>query len=307
VAAGEVRVPCPQCGGLVHPVAGRCKHCKANLSTGRSSATAPTALPALGAAPARPPIEGTAAVTRGADEAATAPRLGARPAPVAPVLPPAPVPRGGRAGGWSQQWPIVVIVVAVCAIVAAIAIMVWPEHHADPGATTRGGLPPPPAPERMDTDPSATAPTAPGNPTPPPATAPPGITPPSNDPWSSRGGPSTSPPVPIPRAPDVDPADPSDPGDPLPSLKDLPLGASSFSTMAVEKLCTRLTTCQQLDSSVCALFSAGGATAPPANCPAAQQCLDAIDHLDCNGRQFDTAALMTLFFNMKSCADALRC
>jgi hypothetical protein len=27
----EARIPCPQCGGAIHPVAGKCKHCKADL------------------------------------------------------------------------------------------------------------------------------------------------------------------------------------------------------------------------------------------------------------------------------------
>src|SRR5205814_5764562 len=45
---GDARVPCPLCGGLIHPVAGRCKHCKEDLSTfraGRPQAAA--TLPAL--------------------------------------------------------------------------------------------------------------------------------------------------------------------------------------------------------------------------------------------------------------------
>ena len=31
---------CPACGGAIHPIAGRCKHCKVDLVTVRGGATA---------------------------------------------------------------------------------------------------------------------------------------------------------------------------------------------------------------------------------------------------------------------------
>jgi hypothetical protein len=44
----EARVPCPLCGGLIHPIAGRCKHCKGDLREYRSTRPAAGAtLPAL--------------------------------------------------------------------------------------------------------------------------------------------------------------------------------------------------------------------------------------------------------------------
>src|SRR6185436_840302 len=45
---GDARMPCPHCGGLIHPVAGKCKHCKQDLTqfrAGRPQAAA--TLPAL--------------------------------------------------------------------------------------------------------------------------------------------------------------------------------------------------------------------------------------------------------------------
>jgi len=51
------RVPCPLCGGLIHPVAGRCKHCKEDLSqfrAGRPQAAA--VLPALNGRPTPVPV-----------------------------------------------------------------------------------------------------------------------------------------------------------------------------------------------------------------------------------------------------------
>jgi hypothetical protein len=58
--ARDARVPCSLCGGLVHPIAGRCKHCKADLAAARSARPqAAAALPPLArsgkAAP--PPVQ----------------------------------------------------------------------------------------------------------------------------------------------------------------------------------------------------------------------------------------------------------
>ena len=51
----ESMEPCLACGELVHRVAGRCKHCKGDLSALRSARpAAAAALPALQAAPAPP-------------------------------------------------------------------------------------------------------------------------------------------------------------------------------------------------------------------------------------------------------------
>jgi hypothetical protein len=298
-AAGEVRVPCPQCGGLVHPVAGRCKHCKADLAATRVRGTAPTALPSLGgpSSPAGAPQGARAAYARAADPAPTSLEHDTdvngvipRTPPNAAVLPPAP--RTHRVDrGWAQQWPIVVIALAVIAIIAAIAIMLWPAGSPEATTAPRGGAAPP-APDRMDTNPQPSAPT-----TPAPS---PGLTPPADDPWSGPGGAAPRP-DPAPGGGQIAPADPD--------LSPLALAGGGFAAAAVSRLCTRLTSCQQLDASVCALFDAGAAAAgaPPPSCPAAAQCLDAIDHLDCNPRQLDTGAMISLFLGLKSCADALRC
>src|SRR6188768_1590135 len=60
---GDARVPCPLCGGLIHPVAGRCKHCKEDLTQFR--ANRPPAAAAL------PPLSG-ARTNGGAQTAAPA-------------------------------------------------------------------------------------------------------------------------------------------------------------------------------------------------------------------------------------------
>src|SRR3954467_7054898 len=145
--ARDARVPCPLCGGLVHPIAGRCKHCKADLSTYRAARPAASApLPALH----------PAATTGNGAPGPIAPAVAMPPA-AQTVLPPRPRrPSTGRpAGSAWRSWPVVVIVVAMMAIVAAVVLMVWPPTRGGPGKRPRR---PPPAPERRDTQPPPVTP-----------------------------------------------------------------------------------------------------------------------------------------------------
>src|SRR6185436_3118311 len=155
----DARVPCPLCGGLVHPIAGKCKHCKAEL-TGYQAArpAASTPLPSLHkSAPAAAPTpsagNGHGPQTNG--HAAHAPIAAAiaTAQEIQPVLPPRPTTRSHTAepvaSAW-RSWPVLVIVLAMIAIVVAVVLMVWPSAAAragDPGKR----LQPPPAPERMPT------------------------------------------------------------------------------------------------------------------------------------------------------------
>ena len=138
----DARVPCPLCGGLIHPVAGRCKHCKQDLSRAASRSARrgdAAARAAAGAGLARPSrCRSHVKHAVAADLAAAPDRHAHRRA--------AAVARRRLRG---RSWPMLVIVLAVAAIVGAVVIMVWPEHH---GAGEHP-LKPPPAPERMDTDP----------------------------------------------------------------------------------------------------------------------------------------------------------
>src|SRR6185295_11511737 len=88
------------------------------------------------------------------------------------------------------SWPVIVIALAVVAIVTAVVLMVWPPTG-DRNSGSPSTVQPMPAPERMDTSPSPTAP-----PKSPSSSNDP-------DPWSNRGA---SPPGRQP-APDID--DPS--------------------------------------------------------------------------------------------------
>jgi hypothetical protein len=119
--AADVRTACPVCGGSIHPVAGRCKHCRADLVKLREHAAAHGA-PGVGALPVPPPF----------------------PVPTAPVMLGAPPPRA-----WWRRWPLVVTIVAAGAIVVCIALLLTGESRSEP-ARRRSAVPPM---DRMDTDP----------------------------------------------------------------------------------------------------------------------------------------------------------
>src|SRR4051812_24490750 len=142
--ARDARVPCPLCGGLVHPIAGRCKHCKADLGAYRAARpAASTPLPAL-----HPAASGAPGPT--AHAVAVPPAAQA----ILPSRPPRASTRQPAGSAW-RSWPVVVIVVAMMAIVAAVVLMVWPTGRGQPGKHT---LQPPPAPERMDPQPPPVTP-----------------------------------------------------------------------------------------------------------------------------------------------------
>jgi len=81
------------------------------------------------------------------------------------ILPPRPTGRmitAPQTAGWWKSWPMIVIVLAGVAIVIAVVLMVWPPGASDKSTQT---VEPPPAPERMDTNP---LPQTHGSITPPP-------------------------------------------------------------------------------------------------------------------------------------------
>src|SRR5512141_3477425 len=137
-ALDDGRIPCPLCGGLVHPVAGRCKHCKQDLAalrTGRVAAAAPlpalhqngvsgpvaNAMPQMIAAIAPHPIAIPQAYNPNAGGTVLPPRVTDRSAAVRPAK-----------STW-KSWPMLVIVLASVAIVVAVVMMVWPPGQTDAG------------------------------------------------------------------------------------------------------------------------------------------------------------------------------
>ncbi len=297
----DARVPCPLCGGLIHPVAGRCKHCKEDLSAYRSARPqAAASLPALNGAAA--PNGG--AGTNGHAVATAAPLPVATREASQPILPPRTTARSVPAqqphSVW-RSWPMLVIVLAVIAIVAATVIMIMPpdEHKGS------GKMSAPPAPERMETNPL------------------PENTQGQLDPWDSPQGHVPSAPDPQPARPQPQPAPPSapDPDDDLWGGSgggviggtlggSLGTAGTDFMITVFDHACTKLKSCPDVDQSSLTTICDGVAMMPknplPSNCAAAQRCLDAIDHLDCTNAQSTTPLSVLTMFN--DCTEAVnRC
>jgi hypothetical protein len=318
----DARVPCPLCGGLVHPIAGKCKHCKADLASyhpARPAATAP--LPALLAARsghanghtdyAPPAFAAAEAATRAA---ATPTGSAGSPDPLGrmvatareaaqPVLPPRPsYPAPPRRSAW-RSWPLVVIMLAVFAIVAAIVLMVLPVSHGGPARDRKSALQPPPAPERMQTDPDVKQPR--------PRVAPPPTAP---------AQPAPAPPDPPARSPDPDSADPDlDDGsrDPMPNSlspngqsaqradPDPPRGSAMAIPIAAH-LCRKMAQCGTTTADAQTICDGMPDTAPPDHCPAAARCLAHIDALACRPpvRLQQMGLLLRKFHD---CTEAMSC
>lgn len=257
----EARVPCPLCGGLIHPVAGRCKHCKQDLAATRAGRPAaavplpalqnvPVAVVPIGDAPSQPILP---------------PRLTARSAPVEP-----------EAHG--PSWPIYVIGVAVVAIAGAIVTMVWPQHSS---ASTHM-LQPPPAPERMDTDPMP----QPG----------------ASDPWGTgNNAPHTqvvprSTPDPLPAQPPQQPDDDQQFG--FGGIGGAAGGSPDFMLAALGHACKKLKTCPNADDTLdtlCDTYMAFPQSATPTTCATGQKCLDAIDNMSCSQTAASPLSVVQMF------------
>jgi hypothetical protein len=317
--SSDARVPCPLCGGLIHPIAGKCKHCKADLTTyhaARPAASAP--LPALHPAPQ---ANGHAHAHASAP-VAYAPAGHAVPVPAAggasqPVLPPRPPHRDPAAApgasGW-RSWPGLVIIVATIAIVVAVVLMVWPGHNRDE-PDGKHSLGPPPAPERMQTAPDIQPPPQVPDRQPAPAAPQAGATP---DPWANHTDPLPSAPVASATDLDDDPPDPDalfapDPGrgpSPPPRRPRLPTNRRGTMMLAMaEHMCRKMLQCSGDDPMVrntCDTL-ARRPSVPPAGCPAADRCLQHIDAMTCGDQNDSFLQLNALLAQFSDCADAVRC
>jgi hypothetical protein len=283
------------CGGLIHPVAGRCKHCKEDLTQFRAGRPqAASALPALNGKPA-----GTTNGTNGHIAAAAVPVMLTK-QESQPILPPRTTARSMPAAGprhsvW-RSWPMMVIVLAVIAIVAATVIMVMPQG----GKHKDGKMSAPPAPERMETNPL------------PDKSA-------LDDPWGgAKVDPNPAQPAPTPKAPDPDDDDiwggtAGGGGGVLGGggAGGLGTAGANFMITALDHACKKLKSCPDVDQS--SLTSVCEAVAmmpkPPksatASCPSAQKCLDSIDHLSCSdANQASPHSVFTMF---NDCMEATQC
>ena len=306
----DARIPCPLCGGLIHPIAGRCKHCKEDVSANRSARPASAPLPSLHASPRNGHANGNGHAAKLAVHPANAYMavpIAVRTEPDSqPILPPRQTGRMQATGTarpetW-KSWPIIVIGLAALAIIVAVILMVWP-----PGASSKADaktLAPPPAPERMDTNPS-------------PSTGGGGNGPQGSldDPWKSNPGaapdPAPAQPPARPTVPDIDDIQPPNLSDPFRSgggglgMNDNMLG---MTTAILQHACDRLASCPNADDTMKQLCSVGKLSlpnAPAPTCSAAQKCLSEVDALPCG--DLDAATTMSMMQGVQACVDALRC
>ena len=288
--SNEARVPCPLCGGLIHPIAGKCKHCKADLSSYRAqrpqaaaqlpALATPAAAPAPVAVPASGPVPTPVMPTNGHSQPAASPwappaqqAAYAPPTANAPAPPPlaqmheqqtqAVLPQRPAGMSWThmqkqapspspwRSWPMLVIILAMIAIVTAVVIMVWPSSSRADG---KNGLEPPPAPERMNTKPSA-----------------------NDDPWGASSS-QTEPPT-----------------------KDAVLAQISKHICARALACTNHTL-----RDLCGSDAIHGSI--PQTCTAAtDRCLAHVDTLACSAPLDDVDALEGLLAQVPECVEAIHC
>jgi hypothetical protein len=211
-----------------------------------------------------------------------------------------------------------VILLATVAIVVAVVLMVWPTSQHDPEG--KHTLAPPPAPERMQTEPEVKQPLpqAPTRPTPPPL-PPAGAT---SDPWSQN---QVDPPPADPGAHPLD-SDDTDDADDLgglqnpfaspnppptaPGRRRLPINGNSTMMLALmEHVCRKMVECNAGDpmtKSTCDAL-AHRSLPPPANCPAANRCLHLIDAMSCGSQADNLAHLSSLMLQLRDCTEAIRC
>jgi hypothetical protein len=324
----DARVPCPLCGGLIHPIAGKCKHCKADLTAHRTTRPAANApLPALNPASG----ENGHANGHAGTHARHAPAAHAVPLPIAtgdaplPVLPPRPTGPSyptdlePRVPGW-RSWPMVVIILATLAIVTAVALMVWPARAGRPELDGKHPIVPP-APERMQTEPDVrsqpqAAPQIQPKPSPP--ATPPGATP---DPGGAPADPASADPNASATDPDdddhdvtgsIDPFASPRPGAPSvpPSRRHLPFNGTGAVWFAIaEHMCRRLEQCgtdDPIGKRACTKISRGRVPSP-IGCPAADRCLQHIDTMSCGSMDIGLAQLSLLLNQFRECTDALGC
>jgi hypothetical protein len=303
LSPSDGRIPCAQCGGLVHPIAGRCKHCKADLAEARGARpAAAAALPALaGSGTARPPVRADA--TPAPKKLGPAKAVAAAAEVTDQILPPresARMPVHKSGGSLLKNWPVLVIILAGIAIAAAVVLMVWPSSSTAK-ADTR--LPPPPAPERMDTNPMPPKGSMINPPVAP--SAPNGV-----DPWAKPDDLSQI----DPDDPTVDPLRPN-PGVPsMPVPAQGPFGSGASAGLAVsmfEHACTRLSACGNSQvAQMCSTVTEGlkmFGTPPPPTCAAAQRCLARIDQIDCATSLTSPNTVLQLFGTYQDCSEAQRC
>jgi len=303
----DARIPCPQCQNPIHPIAGRCKHCKADLAALRGARpTAAAALPSLAAIGLpRTPMQ---AVTSAASARPAAVSFDAGADEAAAILPPRQTGRhqavAPQGSAW-KSWPVIVIVLASVAIIVALVLLLWPDAKPD----NRLIEPPGPAPDRMNTNPLPDK---------------------QPDPWQGGGkssgiDPGATPdpgtaPDPGKRPPPPDPLPPDDPDDDdifgglgggaggagggLGGLNTTMLGVVGG---MVQHTCDRIAACSGNDDAkdACDQVRKNIPKASVPSCAAATRCFARIDAIDCDDISVDD--IPSLMTTLSDCSDAMQC
>jgi hypothetical protein len=305
----DARIPCPVCGQDIHPVAGRCKHCKTDLVKLREArgVRAPRIDPAvIGVAAVAPAVQPTAAAPESKPEAA----------PIVPptnghtshLLPPvlaydAPEIAGSMPvrSSLARRWPILVAILAgIAIVVCAYILLLAPDTKAAAARPARRDTTP--APDRMDTMP------APNH---------------LPDPWGGQGSQGGTPQLPPnfddPPAPGQAPP-PNPPANP-PTLQPgaVPSAEDYFSTLQ-DKACEKLQACGlggQMGQAMCELLGdasiadqtremvrAGRCTYDETKAAA---CFSTIESVQCKSGSLDLDQIPSLIMSYGDCAEALRC
>ena len=237
------------------------------------------------------------------------------------MLPPRPTglsyPTEPRASGW-RSWPVLVIILATGAIVAAVVLMVWPAHGGRGDLDGKHPMSIPPAPERMQTVPDVKS-QPPADPQTVPKPSQPGAT---RDPGADPADPAPADPNAGASAADDDEPDVDGQSDPLaspqPRAPSVPpnrrhlafnnTGATMLFAIA-EHMCRKLDQCgtdDPIGRRACDKLSPR-AVPLPTGCPAADRCLLHIDTLSCGSMDVGLSQLTRLLNQVRDCTDAIRC
>ncbi len=285
---------CPVCGGAIHPIAGRCKHCKADLVKLREQAEQAARAARMNAPAVMPAGYRGGAAEKQAPAAQPAEASGpARPPanPGAPTgLPPGyyPQPRST----WAQRWPYAVGAVALLAIGLSLGMLARGPADEDEESGLRKSEPattPRMVPDHMP-DPLLPGPAPAPNRGPRSSLPPPG--------W---GPPNTTPPF-----------SPPDPGS-APAV-------NQFAVALTSTVCAKLSDCGVIDtfSQVLCQELAQSAEDPDAearvrrgecsyNQSAAVACLDTIRGLSCTVQPADVMDWLDHAGSLAECTTAYVC
>jgi hypothetical protein len=290
--ATEHRVQCPACGGQIHSVASRCKHCRMDLRAAgtRARAIPLTALPSLDVAVG--PTGSNTPSTGATTGPAKAHQRDVQWAANVVALPSSEVVQRGAAAErkpWWRHWPMAVIILALLAIGYSIYLLAVPPSSLS-GRSKRVNMP-----AHSDTDTNMDTNPLPEKIAPPPPPMPNGNPPPPAvvpfDPWSGAPDPD------IDVAPSPKPLDDDSPG---------PTSATAFAVTLTEKLCRKLATCGNVSSSDCKIVSTIVKPLAQVQCAVntskAKSCFEAIDQIGCGDG--DLAAMMPI---LQTCLGALDC